>query len=124
MLSPPQPAPEATDPEGQTAFNDMLGFDPFSPPDIMKDHSSVGGESSGSSVPTQYAQQPTQPAPISKPYFSRNSKPKKNKKFNPDVPSTDNSRVSSEEVPKLAFDLDSGRVYDEKTGKWFRLVDD
>lgn len=105
----------------EAAFNDMLGFDPFSPPEILKDHSSVGGINSDSSTPLYRSQPSTMPPPIAKPYFSRNSvKKMKEKKQQKD----DNASVSSEEVPKLAFDLDTGRVFDEKTGKWFRLVAD
>lgn len=108
-----KPATAAND----AALNDMLGFDPFSPPEIMKDHSSVGG------IGEETANYPrTSPTPpISKPYFSRkNKKMKKTGKF---TPATAES-ASSSEVPKLAFDLDSGKVFDEKTGKWFRLVAD
>lgn len=119
----PSTALEAPANEQQTAFNEMLGFNPFSPPDIMKDHSSVGSVSSDSTSTSQYVQQSTPPSPISKPYFSRRKQSKKNKKYHSAV-SSDNARVSSKEVPKLAFDLDSGRVYDEKTGKWYHLVAD
>lgn len=104
-------------------INDMLGFDPFSPPEIMKSHSQIGGISSVDAPTPSYQFRPTTlPSPISKPYFSRNSKPKNKppKKYK----SADNIKISSQGVPKLAFDLDSGRVYDERTGKWFRLVAD
>ncbi|KAF2355328.1 hypothetical protein FHG87_013915 [Trinorchestia longiramus] len=123
MMLEAQPQPQSNNPDSEIAINDMLGFDPFSPPEIMKDHSSVGGIDSDAATPAYRAAPTTLTPPMSKPYFNRNSNKKMKNKYN-QQPSSDNVKISSEEVPKLAFDLDSGKVFDEKTGKWFSLVAD
>ena len=116
-------APANTVPTGppstsSSAFGDMLGFDPFQPPEILKSHSNVGQSPTVVSTPSY--RQPTTASPsISKPYFTR-SKKSRNKYDS----SANGKKFTSNGAPKLAFDLDSGRVFDEKTGKWFRLVSD
>jgi hypothetical protein len=117
----PQTGTQTSNSDSDAAFNDMLGFDPFTPPEIMKDHSSVGGiESDGTSPQGYRAPSTTISPPMSKPYFNRSIPKNPKSKYSPKV--SDSAKAPSEEVPKLAFDLDSGKVFDEKTGKWFRLV--
>ena len=119
-----QPAAQSQPMQSQSAFDDMLGFDPFQPPEILKEHSSVGETRDQTPAPPAPAFQTTQAPVMSQPFIARKNKPKKfqGKKYKASASRYNKSK--SQSMPKLAFDLDSGRVFDENTGKWFRLVSD
>lgn len=90
--------------EAPSAFPDVLGFDPYVPPKIAEPRkTSSTSQNRESAYPPLVSQKKTN-------HFGRrgnNRSYESKKKTN---------------APKLAYDLDTGKVYDETTGKWFKLV--
>ncbi|RXG61948.1 hypothetical protein Avbf_01033 [Armadillidium vulgare] len=90
--------------EVPSAFPAVLGFDPYVPPKIAEPR-----KTSSTSQDRENAYPPL-------------ANQKKNTHFGRRGNNRSYESKKKTNAPKLAYDLDSGKVYDETTGKWFKLV--
>lgn len=95
-----------------SVFPEVLGYNPYLPPamaESKRTRQRVDSRQRNRSVTT--------PTPTALPPINYGDR-----KFKDDSSPPKPTPIEDKVIPKLAYDLDTGRVYDENTDSWFKLV--